>query len=159
MKFIWHKSSNFLSLKPITQVYGVCFNDKGNILIIRTPNENWNIPGGTPENNETPEQTLKRELEEEADVTIGKNAMIGYYEVISDKSTIYQLRFAALLNEMKLSTIDPALGVVNQRKFIPSNEFFKYVKIKDYRLMIDEAVNWFKKIDKDEKCFNQSVKN
>jgi len=34
MRFIWHKSSNFLSLEPITQVYGVCFDGKGNILII-----------------------------------------------------------------------------------------------------------------------------
>lgn len=145
IKFIWHKDSNYLSLKPITQVYGVCFDDKGNILIIRSPNENWNIPGGTPEDDETPEQTLKRELKEEADVTISKNAMIGYYEVISDKPTIYQLRFAASLNEIKPSTIDPALGVVNERKFVPLDEFFKYVKIKNYRSMLNEATSWFKK--------------
>jgi len=149
IKFIWHKSLSFSSLKPITQIYGVCFDNNGNILIIRTPNENWNIPGGTPEDDETPEQTLKRELEEEADVTIGKNVMIGYYEVISDKPTIYQLRFAALLNEMKPSTIDPALGVVNERKFVPPDEFFKYVEIKNYRPMIDEAISWFKKNNKD----------
>ena len=145
MKFIWHKSSNFLSLKPITQIYGVCFDNKGNILIIRTPNVNWNIPGGTPENNEIPEQTLKRELKEEVDVTIGKNAMIGYYEVVSDKSTIYQLRFAALLNEKKPLTIDPALGVVNERKFVSLDEFFRYVEIKDYEPMLNEAISWFKK--------------
>ena len=145
MKFIWHKNSSFLSLKPITQVYGICFDSKGNILIIRTPNENWNIPGGTSENNEIPEQTLKRELKEEADVTIGKNEMIGYYEVVSDKSTIYQLRFAALLSEEKPSTIDPALGVVNERKFVSPDEFFRYVKIKDYEPMLDEAISWFKK--------------
>ena len=145
MKFIWHKSSSFLSLEPVTQVYGICFNSKGNILIICTPNGNWNIPGGTPENNEIPEQTLKRELKEEADVTIGKNAMIGYYEVVSDKSTIYQLRFAALLSEKKPLTIDPALGVVNERKFVSPDEFFKYVKIKDYKPMLDEAISWFKK--------------
>ena len=145
MKFIWHKSSNFLSLKPITQIYGVCFDNKGNILIIRTPNGNWNIPGGTPENNEIPEQTLKRELKEEVDVTIGKNAMIGYYEVVSDKSTIYQLRFAALLNEKKPLTIDPALGAVNERKFVSLDEFFRYVEIKDYEPMLNEAISWFKK--------------
>jgi len=148
IKFIWHKSSNFLSLKPITQIYGVCFNDMRKILIIRTPNKNWNIPGGTPENDETPEQTLRRELEEEADVTIGKNTMIGYYKVISNKSTIYQLRFAALLDKKKPLTIDPALEVVNERKFVPSDEFFNYVKIKDYKPMLDEAISWFKKNQK-----------
>ena len=145
IKFIWHKSLSFSSLKPITQVYGVCFNNKGNILIIRSPNGDWNIPGGTPENNEIPEQTLKRELKEEADVTISKNAMIGYYEVVSDKPTIYQLRFAALLDKKKPRTIDPDSGAVKKRKFVPPNEFFKYVKIKDYRPMFNEAISWFKK--------------
>jgi len=145
IKFIWHKGSNYLSLKPITQVYGVCFDDGGNILIIRTPNENWNIPGGTPEDDETPEQALKRELKEEADVTINKNAMIGYYEVISSEPKIYQLRFASLIKEKKPQTLDPALGVVNERKFVPPDEFLKYVKIKDYRPMLNEAISWFKK--------------
>jgi len=144
-KFIWNKTTNYLSLKPITQVYGVCFDNGGNILIIRHSTGNWNIPGGKPENNETPEQALKRELDEEADVTIGKNTMIGYYEVISDKPTIYQLRFAALLDKKKPSTIDPDSGAVKERKFVLFDEFFNYVKIEDYRLMIDEAISWFKK--------------
>ena len=147
-KFIWHKSTDYLSLKPTTQAYGVCFDNGGNILIIRHSTGNWNIPGGKPENNETPEQTLKRELDEEADVTIGKNTMIGYYEVISDKPTIYQLRFATLLDEKKSRTIDPDSGTIKERKFVSPDEFFNYVKIEDYRPMIDEAISWFKKNNK-----------
>ncbi len=143
MKFIWHKSSNFLFLKPITQVYGVCFDSKGNILIISSDNNSWNIPGGTPEDDETPEQTLRRELKEEADMVIGENSMIGYYKVVSGESVIYQLRFAALIKKKNKLTIDPASGVMNKRKFVLPNEFFKYIKIKDYRPMLDEAISWF----------------
>jgi len=79
-------------------------------------------------------------------MVIGKNKMIGYYEVVSDKPTIYQLRFAALLHELKSQTKDPAAGVINERKLIEPNEFFEYVQIKNYRSMLDEAAKWFEKI-------------
>ncbi len=145
MKFIWHKNDNFLSLKPITQVYGVCFDNLGRILMIKEPGKLWNLPGGTPESTETPIQTLQRELEEEADITIGDNKMIGYYEVVSDKPTIYQLRFAAKILDFKTSTKDPISGVINERKLVEPNEFLKHVQIKDYEIMLNEAIKWFEK--------------
>ena len=145
MKFIWHKKDSFLSLDPITQVYGVCFDNSGNILIMRTPGKSWNIPGGTPEINENPEIALKRELEEEVDVSISLGKMIGYFEVISDKSTIYQLRYAALIEEVNSQTIDPATNEINERKFIKPNEFFDYISYYEYRPMLDEAIKWYKK--------------
>ena len=145
MKFIWNNSNSFLSLKPITQVYGVCFDDSGRILIIKQQGKSWNIPGGTPKAGENPSQTLIRELDEEVDISIGKSEMIGYYEVVSSKPTIYQLRFVAMINELKVQTVDPATGVISERKLIKPNEFFNYVKIEDYRPMLNEAVKWFKK--------------
>ena len=57
--------------------------------------------------------------------------------------------YHALLNKIKPLTIDPALGIVNQRKFVSPNDFFKYVKIKDYRSMVHEATSWFKQNVKD----------
>jgi ADP-ribose pyrophosphatase YjhB (NUDIX family) len=145
MKFIWHRDTNFQHLYPITQVYGVCFDKIGNILIIKESNKEWNIPGGKPELGETPESTLKRELDEEVDVSIVQNGMIGYFEVISDEPTIYQLRYAAIIDQINPQTVDPATNKINERKFIKPNEFFDYVKIKDYRPIIDEATEWFKK--------------
>ena len=144
MKYVWHKSDKYSSLDPITQVYGVCFDSLGRVLIIKEPGKSWNIPGGAPEAGETPIQTLKRELEEEVDVTIGANKMIGYYEVISAEPTVYQLRFVALLDELKTQTKDPATGVINERKFIEPSEFFEYIKYEDYRPMLDVAVEWLK---------------
>jgi ADP-ribose pyrophosphatase YjhB (NUDIX family) len=146
MKFIWHKDTNFQYLNPITQVYGVCFDQGGKILILKEMNKEWNIPGGKPESNETPIQTLKRELAEEVDVEIDKCRMIGYFEVLSDSPTIYQLRFACRVKKINLQTPDPASNFLNERKFVIPNEFFDYVKIEDYRPMIDEAIKWFKKI-------------
>ncbi|MBU1180409.1 NUDIX hydrolase [Patescibacteria group bacterium] len=146
MKFLWHKDTNFHHLRPITQIYGVCFNKDGNILILKQPNKEWNIPGGTPELNETPIQALKRELIEEVDVEINKNQMIGYFEVISDKPAIYQLRFACTIKTINKQTVDPANNNVNERKLVKPIEFFDYVKIENYRPMIAEAIKWFEKI-------------
>ena len=145
MAFIWHKDTNFQHLNPITQVYGVCFDKDGNILIKKGLSKEWNIPGGKPESNETPVQTLKRELEEEADVEIDEYQMIGYFEVPIDNSTIYQLRFTCKIKAVNKQTIDPAKNIINERKFVKPNEFFDYVKIENYRPMIDEAIKWFEK--------------
>lgn len=143
MKFIWHKKDNFSSLKPITQVYSVCFNQSGDVLVMRRPGKSWNIPGGTPESGETPEVTMKRELEEEVDVTIGRHGMIGYFEVISDEPTIYQLRYAALVEKVNSQTVDPATNEINDRKFIKLGEFFDYIKYTEYRPMLKEAAKWY----------------
>jgi len=126
-------------------VYCVCFNSSGHVLIKREPGKLWNLPGGTVEHNETPIQTLERELEEEVDVVVGDNKMIGYYKVVSSKPTIYQLRFAAMIHKLNTQTKDPDIDLINERKLVKPNEFFDYVKIENYHPMLDEAVKWFEK--------------
>ncbi len=145
MKSIWYKKNNFISINPITQVYGVCFDNSGNILIMRTPGKLWNIPGGTPETNENPKETLKRELREEVDVSIGLSEMIGYFKVVSNKSAIYQLRYATLINKINPQSIDPAINKINERKFIKPDEFFDYIKYDEYHPMLVAALEWYKK--------------
>lgn len=124
----------------------MCFDLVGNVLIMRTPGKSWNIPGGSPELGEIPEETIKRELEEEVDISISQNGMIGYFEVTSDKPTIYQLRYAAIIDKVNPQTIDPASNVINERKFIKPNEFFDYIEYEEYRPMLEEAVKWYEKI-------------
>jgi ADP-ribose pyrophosphatase YjhB (NUDIX family) len=145
MKYLWHKSNNFNSLAPITQVYGVCFDQNGKILVIHEPGKEWNIPGGKPEKNERPIDTLSREISEEASVIIGKSEMIGYFKVIAPGIANYQLRFACLIKEVNDLRVDQATGFMNERKFVAPELFFDVVEIEDYRPMIIEAMRWFRK--------------
>lgn len=147
MKYIWHKDTNFQLNDQITQIYGVCFDQNGKILIIKEVGKEWNIPGGKPESNETPIQTLKRELVEETGAEIDKFQMIGYFEVVSYNPTIYQLRFACRVKAINKPSPDLGIGNMNRIKFVMANDFFNYVKIEDYRPMLNEGIKWFKKIN------------
>ena len=51
----WHDAAVFSKLKPITQVYGILFNEKGEILIVH-PVDEWSLPGGKPEPGESYEK-------------------------------------------------------------------------------------------------------
>lgn len=68
VELTWHDETDFSNLKNIIQVYGVIFNKKDKILIIKiNKDKKWCLPGGGPE----PEDkswidTLKREVLEEA---------------------------------------------------------------------------------------------
>jgi len=126
----WHDSVDFSDLRPIKQVYGVCFNDSGEILIVNTTGK-WCLPGGTPEAGESFEGTLIRETDEEGDVEISNIEPIGYQGVehFRDEkliSIIYQLRFVAKITNVKGQSIDPAENKVPERKFIKPEEFLDY---------------------------------
>ena len=126
----WHDESDFSKIKPINQVYGVCFTRKGRILIINTTS-NWSLPGGTPEKGEDIPYTLKREVDEEGDIEINNIIPIGYNRVQVYKKnkkidTFYQLRYVARITKIKPQTIDPAKGHIPKRKFIDISDFLKY---------------------------------
>jgi 8-oxo-dGTP pyrophosphatase MutT (NUDIX family) len=140
VRFTWHVSNSCHNLSPIGQVYGVCFDNIGKILIQRSGTTGrWNIPGGHPEIGETPEETLEREFDEEVSVTIGKRKVIGYFEATNGEHT-YQLRYFCLIDKVLPMKIDPASGKMNERKFVDPGKFFDFVKIDDYKPMISEAL-------------------
>lgn len=125
----WITSKNYKKFKPITQVYGVCFNKKREVLIIKDDGKTeWKLPGGTPEKGEKPEETLKREVFEEATVVLGNCKMIGCQETEIEGKTVYQLRYVAVIEKIKKHTIDPATNTWVERKFINAKDFEKYVK-------------------------------
>jgi ADP-ribose pyrophosphatase YjhB (NUDIX family) len=124
----WHNSRYHKGLKPITQVYGVCFY-KDKILIIRSSQDKfWNLPGGQPEKGETMLQALIREVDEEASADVKSGRMLGYSKTIEPDRTVYQLRYVAELSKIKKPTPDPDNGIIRKRRFIPIKDFNKYLQ-------------------------------
>lgn len=140
VKTVWKPLDTYEGLSPIWQVYGVCFTENEEVMVIRNPLPNnnftpWNLPGGTPENNETPEQTLIREVDEEADISISNLKLLGAFEVFfpnnpnKEKSEhFYQLRYFALIDEIRKQTPDPHDNKMVERRLIPAKEFSNYIK-------------------------------
>ena len=154
---VWVPSNTYGEMNPITQVYCLCFNHEGNILVVRkqaNTNEikSWNLPGGTPEVGEIPEDTLKRELIEEADVTLSKFGMLGAFEVFAPENSnnngsehFYQLRYAGSIKDINPQTPDPDDGKTFERLFIKPNEFTSYIKWGELSdVLLTSALDWYK---------------
>lgn len=132
----WINDSDLSQYKPLTQVYGICFNRNNEILIIKKPGENpWIIPGGRPEAGESHKQTLKRELDEEADVTVKNCIPLGVIKVEHpynknhvEGKLFYQARFVCEIDTVSPVTIDPDNGLLHERKFVPMSEITEWVQ-------------------------------
>jgi len=162
----WFEGDKLKNLHPITQVYGICFTPDGKVLVIRS-NEEWTLPGGHPKKGETPEDTLIREVQEEASVELCKWKMIGYCRVEfpqnpdrSEGDVFYQLRYVALISRIRNLLPDPATGKKVERKFIDPKEFNKYIKWgKIGRRMFKVACEVFEKWKKEGKLLDRKKRN
>src|SRR3989344_3729492 len=126
----WYKSDDFSQMKDVKQAYGICLDKNGRMLIISNRANMWGLPGGTVEKGETFEETLKREVDEEANIEINNLIPVGYNKIEQLKSGIksvfYQLRYKAKITKLKKRAIDPATNKLYQRKFIQPDEFLSY---------------------------------
>ena len=125
----------------VRQVYGIVFSDDGRILL-RIEDNKYKLTGGKPENNETFEETLKREYIEELNVELEECYYLGYL-LVEDKDEKYaQVRMIAKIKNINENHIDIDTGKMYGRKLV-SNE--KVKKLLNYpeeagNLMIDEAI-------------------
>ena len=122
-EFTWVEGGDIPS-ENISQASGYIFNDKSEMLIVKS--KNWTIPGGHPEMGETPIEILKREVMEEASVTIENISYLGHVKVtnLETNGAKYQLRFVAYIKEInefegKLET--------SERLFVNPNNLSEYI--------------------------------
>ncbi len=57
---------------------GLCVTGDGGIVLISQDGEHWDVPGGRPEGHETLEETLRREVLEEACATVVRAKLLGF---------------------------------------------------------------------------------
>ncbi len=109
------------------QAYGVCFYGDEIVIGYGGNKKAWGLIGGTIEEGETYEQTLKREIQEESNMEVLSCAPIGYQKMTDtrDGTFIYQLRYACIARPYGPFVSDPA-GGVTEIKIINPNEYKTY---------------------------------
>jgi 8-oxo-dGTP pyrophosphatase MutT (NUDIX family) len=134
VELTWMRTEDPEQFKPYFQVYGIVFNDAGEILLIQEAGK-WKIPGGTPEGEETAIDTLKRELVEEADVEVLQVLPLGAQRVEypnnpskKEGDLFYQYRYVCLADKLLERTPDPDNGIIHPRMFVPAEKVTEYVQ-------------------------------
>lgn len=142
-KMLWRKSLDVTG-KKVTQVSGYVFDDEGKLLIVHNDETNtWTIPGGHLEPNETREETLTRELMEEACVTLKDINYLGAVEVVENE-TYYQTRYTAHINEVLPFKQE---WEINERKFVTIDELPKYITWANgvtFRAQVNDSLDFWK---------------
>ncbi len=109
-RYIWHEE-DFPAEGEVAQIQAVLLTADGRVLT-RIKNGEARLSGGKPELDDTSlEETLRREVLEEANVEIDKIAYLGYQEAISDwdgeEEIVLQSRMVALVAEVLPAQPDP----------------------------------------------------
>ena len=104
----WEKG-NVPAGMEVRQVYGVFFDKQGRVLL-RIEKGKYKLTGGKPEKNDSDYYaTLRRELREEANCTVGDLWMVGYQKVDEEDGTpaYAQIRMTGIIDEIGLASPDP----------------------------------------------------
>ncbi|MBR0134211.1 NUDIX domain-containing protein [Candidatus Saccharibacteria bacterium] len=127
VEYIWHEGPVPKNMR-VTQVAGILFNDKNEILLRKDKNGVYGLAGGHPEGNETREETLHREVDEEVNCKIDELQYLGYQAVHGDGEPYAQLRYSAHVAEFGSSRPDPDNGQTYERIYVPAKDANKYLK-------------------------------
>lgn len=109
-------------LAETTQALGLCFTPDGLIVLVTWDSEHWTLPGGTREAAERLEQTLAREVREEACARVIHRRYLGCQHVEQlhgERARYYQTRFWA---RVELDTFTRQ-HEMTARRLVPPDQF------------------------------------
>lgn len=128
------------------KAHAVCVYD-GKMLLVNHPQwDVWGIPGGTREPNESIEETLKREIQEEANCRVIDIKPIAYQKVVNSSGDICHYRLQYLCNVIPLGDFEgDVAGNINKISWIEPTDFEAYIENKEFkRLVIRRALEYIK---------------
>jgi ADP-ribose pyrophosphatase YjhB (NUDIX family) len=130
-RFEWFDGNAVEKFNPYTQCYGLCIDVDSGLLVIgrHPPRMNWTLPGGSREEGESAEETLRRELDEELSLELVDCELLGAQRVFylsENREPHFQLRYACLV-KLKELTPDPDISLLWERKLIPIEDVTRYI--------------------------------
>lgn len=98
---------------------GICVTGDGKILLSSPDGERWGLPGGRTEGNETWEETLRREMHEEACATVVQARLLGFSRSICVAGTQVGLVLVRSFwrAEVQLAPWKPQFEIPHRRVF------------------------------------------
>lgn len=127
------ESFDHLDHSRCQQAYAVCFCDDKMVIGYGGHKNDWGLIGGTVEEGEDFEQTLKREIQEESNMEVLKLLPVGYQKMTDtrDDSFIYQLRYVCTARPYGPFVSDPAESITEIKLIDPKDykQYFNWGKI------------------------------
>lgn len=112
--------------KILQAVHGFCFY-KGKIVVVYAENKGyWTLPGGGIEPGETYEEAIIREIQEESNMKVLHQELIGYQDIYEPDRIIRQTRSFCIVEPYGDFVSDPD-GDITKIKLIDPKDFKQYV--------------------------------
>lgn len=131
------------------KAHAVCLYN-GKMLLVNHPEwDIWSIPGGTRDNGEQIEETLKREITEETNCRVVDLMPIAYQKIISPDGKRHHYRLQYLCNVVPLGEFQEDIaGNIDKIAWIEPSSFEKYIENKEFKKMtIRRALECLKKYE------------
>ena len=112
--------------KMLTGVHGFCFCD-GKLVVVYAENKKyWTLPGGAIESGETYEEATIREIQEESNMKVLHQELIGYQDIYEPDRIVRQTRSFCIVEPYGDFISDPDEDIT-EIKLIDPKDFKQYI--------------------------------
>ncbi|OHB17255.1 MAG: hypothetical protein A2749_00105 [Parcubacteria group bacterium RIFCSPHIGHO2_01_FULL_45_26] len=110
--------------RNVQGVHAYCFCE-GKLVLVHNGRHGWQPPGGHTEEGETIEQTVIREVQEETNMRVISQRLMGFQDIHNPEGVITQTRSVCLVEPISEFKSDPA-GDITEIKLIEPKEYKMY---------------------------------